>query len=31
MKIIWSLLAIDRDSEIAGYVAQDKLIKMKGV
>ena len=25
MRIIWSLLAVDRASEIAGYIAQDKL------
>jgi toxin ParE1/3/4 len=25
MKIVWSPLAIDRASEIAGYIAQDKL------
>ena len=24
MRIIWSLLAVDRASEIAGYIAQDK-------
>jgi toxin ParE1/3/4 len=25
MNIVWSLLAVDRASEIAGYIAQDKL------
>ena len=29
MKIIWSPLAIDRTSEIAGYIAKDKRLAAK--